>query len=318
VVSVDLPQSVRDCVGRLGKPTTHIEGAGPTLKTWIKALRVPQYAENLLVFVPLVTSHAFTPSNILHAILAFVAFSLCASSVYLLNDLVDLDSDRRHPHKRHRPFASGAIPLAYGPPAIILLLGAAAVVAWSISGFFLAALACYWVMTLSYSLWLKRKLIVDVVVLAGLYTIRVIAGAIALPVVLSEWLLAFSMFIFVALALVKRYVELSLRIEHDLPDATNRNYRLRDLPIVGALAAASAFNSISVFALYVSADQTRELYARPELLWLICPLLLYWLGRVLVLAHRRIIEDDPVVFALRDRVSAVTGALTFAIMIAAS
>ena len=154
--------------------------------------------------------------------------------------------------------------------------------------------------------------------LATLYTTRVIAGAAALPVVPSEWLLAFSMFIFTCLALVKRYVELALRIDKELPSPSNRNYRLADLPIVGALAAASGFNAVTIFALYISSPAVQNVYRRPELMWLICPVLLYWLARVVVLAHRRSIGDDPISFALRDRNSYVCVVAMIAVVLLAS
>jgi len=188
----------------------------------------------------------------------------------------------------------------------------------AISPLFAAVLLAYFVLTLAYSFTLKRRLIVDIVVLATLYTTRVIAGAAALPVVPSEWLLAFSMFIFTSLALVKRYVELAMRVDRELPDPTNRNYRLIDLPIVGALAAASGFNAVTIFALYVSSPAVGGLYRHPELLWLVCPVLMYWLSRMVILAHRRVLDDDPIVFALSDRNSRICAGFMIAIVMLAS
>jgi 4-hydroxybenzoate polyprenyltransferase/phosphoserine phosphatase len=302
----------------LGIAVECIHQSRPSFRVWLKALRLHQYVKNALVFVPLLTAHAFAPHFVLNAMLAFVAFSLCASSVYLLNDLVDLDADRRHPTKQKRPFASGAIPLVHGMIAIPLLLILAFACAAAASLPLVGMLVAYFALTLAYSLSLKRKLMIDVVVLAMLYTTRVIAGAVAIPVIPSEWLLAFSMFVFTSLALVKRYVELALRIDKELPDPSNRNYRLVDLPIVGALAAASGLNAVTIFALYVSSPTVRDIYRYPEALWLICPILLYWLGRVVVLAHRRAIEDDPIVFALRDRNSYLCGGLMILIVLLAS
>jgi 4-hydroxybenzoate polyprenyltransferase/phosphoserine phosphatase len=301
----------------LGIAVECIDNSRPPVRAWLKALRVQQYVKNVLVFVPLLTAHAYAPHFILNAFLAFAAFSLCASSVYLLNDLVDLDADRRHPTKHRRPFAYGTIPLAHGVIAIPLLLILSFSCAVAASLTLAGALAAYFALTLAYSLSLKRKLMVDVVVLAMLYTTRVIAGAVALPVVPSEWLLAFSMFVFTSLALVKRYVELAVRIEKELPDPRNRNYRLADLPIIEALAAASGLNAVTIFALYISSSTVRELYGHPETLWLICPVLLYWLARV-VLAHRRAIDDDPIVFALQDRNSRICGILMVLIVLFAS
>jgi 4-hydroxybenzoate polyprenyltransferase len=281
-------------------------------------LRVHQYAKNALVFVALLTSHVHTLHALLAALAAFAAFSLCASSVYLLNDLVDLADDRKHPTKRNRPFASGTIPLVYAIFAIPALLVASFTIASFVSLPLAGILAAYFLLTLTYSFSFKRKLIVDVVTLATLYTVRVIAGAIAIAVTPSEWLLAFSMLIFTCLALVKRYIELAMRIDKELPDPTNRNYRLVDLPIIGALAASSGLNAVTIFALYVSSFAVQGLYRRPELLWLICPVLLYWLSRIVVLAHRRAIDDDPIMFAIRDRNSLVCGVCMFAIVLAAS
>jgi 4-hydroxybenzoate polyprenyltransferase len=231
------------------------------------------------------------------ALLALVSFSLCASSVYLLNDLIDLRADRQHPSKQKRPFACGAIPLAHGVIAIPILLAASYICAILTSPLFTAVLTGYFSLTLAYSFTLKRRLMVDIVVLATLYTTRVIAGA---------------------AAMVKRYVELALRIDRELPDPSNRNYRLIDLPIIGALAAASGFNAVTIFALYISSPTVGDLYRHPELLWLLCPILMYWLSRMVILAHRRVLDDDPIVFALRDRNSRVCGAFMIAIVLIAS
>lgn len=288
-----------------------------SLRLWLKALRIHQYAKNVLIFVPLLTAHDFTLLPVLSALLAFVAFSVCASSVYLLNDLIDLRADRQHPTKQNRPFACGAIPLSHGVIAIPVLLVIAYICAVLTSLLFTVVLTAYFVLTLAYSFTLKRRLMVDIVVLATLYTTRVIAGAAAILVVPSEWLLAFSMFIFTCLALVKRYVELALRIDKELPDPSNRNYRLVDLPIIGALAAASGFNAVTIFALYVSSPTVGALYRHPQLLWLLCPILMYWLSRMVILAHRRVLDDDPIVFALRDRNSRVCGAFMLAIVLIA-
>jgi 4-hydroxybenzoate polyprenyltransferase len=303
---------------RLGVPADHIETAKPSPRVWLKALRIHQYAKNFLIFVPLLTAHAYTLHYFSKAVLAFVAFSLCASSVYLLNDLIDLGADRQHPSKKKRPFASGALPLAHGVAAIPILLVLAYGCAILTSWLFTSVLTAYFLLTLAYSFTLKRRLLVDIVVLAALYTTRVIAGAAALPVVPSEWLLAFSMFIFTCLALVKRYVELAMRIDRELPDPTNRNYRLIDLPIIGALAAASGFNAVTIFALYVSSPAVGGLYHHPELLWLLCPILMYWLSRMVVLAHRRVIDDDPIVFALRDRNSRICALAMVGLVLIAS
>jgi len=181
-------------------------------------------------------------------------------------------------------------------------IGAGLMVSWP----FMGVLAGYIVITTAYSLALKRMLLIDVLTLAGLYTVRVIAGAAATGVGVSFWLLAFSMFIFTSLALLKRYIELATRLDANLSDPANRNYKIDDLSVVMAMAAASGFNAVTVLALYISSDDVNALYSRPQVLWLICPLLMYWVGRALVLAHRRLIDDDPIVFAIRDRNSLAT------------
>ena len=266
-------------------------------------MRVHQYAKNALVFVPLLTAHAFTPEALLQSILALLAFSLCASSVYLLNDLLDLAADRAHLTKRRRPLASGMIPLMDGILAVPVLFLASLAVAIVVSPTFLGVLLGYFALTTAYSLVLKRKMLIDAVALALLYAFRVVGGAVAINVAISEWLIAFSLFIFMALALVKRYIELSSLLDRSLPDPSNRNYKTGDLPIVAALAAASGFNAVTILTLYLSSDAVHSLYNHPQLLWLLCPVLMFWFGRVLLMAHRRLMHDDPIVFALRDRVS---------------
>ncbi|WP_238297217.1 UbiA family prenyltransferase, partial [Methylobacterium soli] len=271
--------------------------------TWLKALRVHQYAKNTLVFVPLLTSHNFQTHAILMACMAFVTFSLAASAVYLLNDLMDIDADRRHPTKRNRPFARGALSMKAGMAAIVGLFALAIAGASQVSTLYLLTLIGYIALTTAYSLFIKRKMIIDIVVLAMLYTVRVVAGAVAIDVVLSEWLLTFSMFVFTSLALIKRYTELAMRMDNGLGDPTNRNYRKSDLTVIGGLAAATGMNAVTVFALYLSSPAVTANYGSPKILWAICPLLVYVLGRMLVMAHRRDLHDDPVVFALRDRVT---------------
>lgn len=291
---------------------------GSSLGQWIKLLRVRQYVKNALVFVPLLTSHRFTLEAIVSSALAFVAFSFCASAVYILNDLVDLQADRHHPKKKSRPLASGALPIWPAAALSLGLLAAAAATSLSISVQFAETLAAYFALTTAYTFVLKRKMLVDVVVLSLLYSVRVVGGGIAAEAPVSEWLLAFSMFIFTTLALLKRYVELTRRLDAELVDPGNRNYKTGDIGIVAALAAAAGFNAVTVFALYISSDNARQLYAHPKVLWLICPLLMYWIGRALMMAHRRYMDDDPIVFAMKDRPSLVILALVSALALIAS
>lgn len=270
--------------------------------TVLRAMRVHHWVKNLLIFVPLVATHALLDLNLLgQAALAFLAFGLCASSVYLLNDLLDLPADRRHPTKRLRPLASGTLPIREGILLIPALLASAVALALLLPPLFLGVLGAYYATTLAYSFRLKREPTLDVLVLAGLYTVRVIAGGAAIGVIPSFWLLAFSMFLFLSLAVVKRYAEL-LAADGGEP-VEGRDYRPADLAALSALGAASGLMAVLVLALYVNSEAVTVLYKRPELIWLLCPLLLYWMARVWLLTGRGEMHEDPVLFAIRDRVS---------------
>lgn len=286
-------------------------------RTWVRALRVYQYAKNTLVFVPLVTAHQMSLPSLGLALLAFLAFSACASGAYLMNDLLDLAADRQHPTKRHRALAAGDLPIAHALIAIPALWLFAVGASLCISGLFVAVLGAYLATTIAYSLVLKRKMLVDVVTLAGLYSLRIIAGAVAVGVVLSEWLLMFSLFVFTSLALIKRFSELSMRQGAGLADPANRDYRISDLNVIAAMAAASGMNAIIVFSLYASSSTVATLYSRPWMLWLLNPLLLYWFGRALMMAHRREMPDDPILYTFRDGASRLTVAAMICIMLAA-
>ncbi|MDN5925421.1 MAG: UbiA family prenyltransferase, partial [Xanthomonadales bacterium] len=271
----------------------------------IKALRPHQWLKNVLLFVPVLAAHRFFDAAALSAVaLAFVSFSLCASGVYLLNDLLDLAADRAHPRKRTRPFAAGRLPLHIGLlGAPLLTLAAYAIAVCLLPVAFVVWLTVYLLVTLAYSMALKRVAMLDVLVLAGLYTLRVIAGGAASAVPLSFWLLAFAMFVFLSLAMLKRYAEL-----HDLRASggslvNGRGYDVEDLPLVQSLGAASGYVSVLVLALYIQSSASAALYSRPMLLWLLCPLLLYWISRAWMLAHRGRMHDDPLAFAATDRAS---------------
>ena len=287
------------------------------LRAWLRALRIYQWIKNLLVFVPLLTAHLVArPEAWFRSTLAFAAFGLFASAAYVLNDLVDLHSDRQHPRKRARPFAAGALSIPAGVVAIPLLLVSGSLLALALPWPFATALATYFVVTVTYSLVFKRIAIVDVVALASLYTLRVVAGTLALGLALSFWLLAFSMFVFLSLALVKRYAELAAVRESNEPVA-GRGYVPSDLPILGALGAASGYLGVLVLALYINSTASAELYGRPESLWLLCPLLLYWISRTWLITHRGDMHDDPILFAVRDRTSHVVALAGLGVVLAA-
>jgi len=265
-----------------------------------RVLRPHQWAKNALVVLPLVLAPARpTLHQIVSAVLAGVAFSLCASAGYVFNDLVDVEADRTHRTKRGRPFASGDLPVAFGPPLLLTLIVASVVIAWrSLPLGFMVMLALYLVLTLSYSSLFKSKLVVDVVVLAWLYTHRVLAGGIATGITVSSWLLAFTMFIFTSLAFAKRYVE--LRLATDSGSLKSRGYKTGDLEMVASMGPAAGYMAVLVFCLYVDSNVVAERYRMPVVLWFVAPVLLYWVSRVWFLAHRGQMHDDPVKFALVD------------------
>jgi len=291
---------------------------GPRASALWRALRPHQWVKNVLVFGPALAAHDLSAKTLALGLLAFVAFSLCASAIYVINDLLDLEADRRHPTKRARPFASGAAPIQLAGPLSLGLLAAAFLLAAFAGGAFFACLAAYLVATTAYSARLKRELFADAVTLGGLYTLRVIAGAAATGIVLSPWLLACSGFGFLALAIVKRQTELRRGLAQGLDAAAGRAYTAEHLPMLAALGAASAFAAVVVFALYVNTAAAQGLYSAPEALWAVCPLLIYWLGRMLLLADRGEIDDDPIVFALEDKVSLGVGAAVTLCFLAAS
>ena len=274
-----------------------------TVRDWARLLRVHQYAKNTLIFAPLVAAHAFNALSIGLAVLGFVALSLCASGVYLLNDVFDVQADRAHLTKRRRALAAGRIPLLQGLIAAPLFLTAGLGLGAVASLPFLGVLATYVAITMLYTFWLKQKLLVDVVVLALLYVIRVVAGAVAIAVPISHWFLGFALFIFTCLALVKRYVECA-----SAPGGAvrKRAYLGQDASVLLLLAAASGFNAVTVLALYIASPNVGRFYASPEWLWMLCPVMMYWIARILVLAQRGQVNDDPIVFAMRDRASLLT------------
>lgn len=287
--------------------------------TYLEALRPHQWAKNLLVFLPLLAAHEATNTALLlRAGLAFWAMSLCASSNYVINDLLDIEADRAHPRKRARPFASGRIPAKRGPLVAIVPFIAGISFALLLPRNFLLLLGLYLVISLSYSLYLKSVLLVDVVVLAGLYTIRIIAGGAAVSITPSFWLLAFSMFLFLSLAMVKRYSELLELGEVDGSYIPGRGYLKVDLDTLNALGVSGGYLAVLVLALYVNSEEVTATYNYPQAIWLVCPLLLYWISRVWIVAGRGRMHEDPLVFALKDRVTMLTAAVSFAILMAAA
>lgn len=279
----------------------------------VKQLRPHQWSKNALLLLPAFLAPGVPQWRLLRdGFIGAVAFCFCASAGYVLNDLLDLEADRAHPTKCKRPFASGVLPTVVGPP-----LGLGLVVAsFGLSYAFLPPrfqimLALYLVGTIGYSLHLKRLLLIDVLVLAALYAHRVLAGGVATRLPVSEWLIGFSIFLFTSLAFAKRYVELRDLVTDS--QVKNRAYARTDIQMVTSLGTASAFLSALVFMLYVESAASHTGYLEPSVLWLALPILLYWLGRVWLLAGRGEMNDDPVRFALKDRGSLICGALIVAL-----
>jgi 4-hydroxybenzoate polyprenyltransferase/phosphoserine phosphatase len=314
-IAVDAGSSLRKRVLAIDPSAELIETGRTSLVDYIKELRPHQWVKNLLVFTPLVAAHVSSPHAVFLTFVAFLCLSLCASGTYVFNDILDLAHDRQHATKRFRPLASGRIPV--GSAALMGLALIVGGLAWAFStsvGLFGIILA-YLITTSSYSLYLKRKTFVDVVALATLYTMRILAGAIVALIPLSHWFLAFSIFIFLALAIVKRLRELIGLRDTGKQKSSGRAYFVEDLPVLAALAGAASFAAIVVLALYISSPEVVAHYRRPDFLWLLCPLLVYWLGRVVLLTNRGVVADDPIVFALADRASwvvALCAAVTFA------
>lgn len=285
-----------------------------------KAMRPHQWMKNLLVFIPLLAAHRYGDAgSVLQVLLAFAAFGLTASSVYLLNDLVDVADDRQHARKRQRPFAAGHLSLLHGWLAWPLLLVCAfTLAAAALPLRFTLSLGAYFVLTVAYSLRLKQIPMVDVLTLAGLYTLRIIAGAAAIAVPLTFWLLSFSMFLFLSLAFIKRYSELKAARQNGQTKALRgRGYTSQDLELVANLGGSAGYTGVLVLALYIQDAHTANLYATPKAIWLACPLLLFWISRAWLIAHRGKMHDDPIVFALKDRVSWAVAALFAAVFVAA-
>lgn len=285
----------------------------------LRELRVYQWVKNLLIFVPLITSHQLGRLDLVYkAVLAFAAFSLLASSVYIVNDVADLESDRRHARKRLRPFASGNLSLKFAFALAPILVVAAFAISALLPVSASAVLGIYFVATLLYSLWLKRKLLVDVFMLAGLYTLRIVMGQASYGVELSTWLISFSIFLFLSLGFCKRASELYNMRESGRTSNPRRGYNVDDLPQVNVFGVATGCLSSLVLAEYMNSDNVRILYKQPELLWLLSPLMLYWISRIWIVTYRGKMTEDPILFAAKDRVTLLVALVFVAILFAAT
>jgi len=310
-------------VSQLRKCADSFEHIKPPDKLWFKALfkaaRVHQWAKNLLLFAAIFLGHRFNdPALVFSVIQGFVAFSLCGSAVYIINDLVDLEADRLHARKRKRPFAAGDISPATGILVSAFLLFGAFAVAIPLSLNFAAALATYFALTLLYSFYFKEKLLVDVFLLASLYTIRVWAGGVCVGVTISHWALAFFMCLFLSLALAKRHSELTTSASLQEGKLLNRRgYRSSDIPFVLSYGCVSSLMSVLVIAIYLNSPDVASHYRRPSLLWFVCPALAYWSSRLWIIAARGKLDEDPVLFAIKDKISYLLGAIILAVVLLA-
>jgi len=286
---------------------------------WLRLVRPHHWVKNLLLFVPLLLAHQWHDlTKLLTCFIGFCLFSAFASSIYVLNDLCDLESDRRHPTKSRRPLASGEISLLKAPLfALGLIVIPLVLSVWILPAWFAGALAFYLIVNLAYSTFLKRVVILDVVVLTLLYTLRIIAGGIVAEVLISPWLLTLSLFFFVSLALAKRYRELLALSDLPTQKPSGRGYQVEDLSLLGTAGVGSGLVTVLIVALYLNSEKVAVLYASPELLWLLCPLTIYWVLRVWLLTFRDKIHDDPIVFALRDPVSHLVAFLGLAVIMLA-
>jgi 4-hydroxybenzoate polyprenyltransferase len=290
----------RNRLGRRVEIAREFDHPQTGLVTWLRALRLHQWLKNLLIFVPLLAGHVYRDTALVgDALVAFLAFCCCASAVYLINDMMDLPHDRQHPRKRYRPLASGELSIIRAMFVAPLLLMLSFFISLQLPPFFLQVLGIYFAITLAYSTWLKRIAIVDVVILAGLYTLRIIAGGAAVAISLSFWLLAFSMFLFLSLALMKRFTELR-ELEQGGRVASGRGYGVGDSMLLAALGGGSGYCSVLVLALYINSDAVSQYYSSLHYLWLICPVMLFWTSHMWFAAHRDRMHDDPIVFAVRD------------------
>lgn len=314
-ITVNMSPALQQRAADLAEEAEHLTPHRPGIGPYLEAVRPHQWMKNALVFLPMLAAHQFSGANLVLSTLAVLAFCLVASSVYILNDLLDLNVDRAHPRKRARPFAAGTLPLASGTWMAAALLAAGAGVALFIGPPFFAVMLGYYALSAGYSLYLKRRIIVDICVLAGLYTIRIVAGGVATGLLPTAWLLAFGIFFFLSLAAVKRQAELVENARQGKLKVTGRGYHVDDLPIISMVSISSGYVAVLVMALYVNSPAVTELYATPEALWGVCAVLLYWITRTVFIANRGGMHDDPVVYAFTDPISQVCFVLVMAFVL---
>jgi 4-hydroxybenzoate polyprenyltransferase len=291
-------------LGNIEPTTKNATGFLFTIRAFLIAIRPHHWSKNLLVFVPLIVSHNFgQPAQIMWISLAFLIFCLVASAGYLINDLLDLQADREHPVKCKRPFASGALSIFAGKVGVIVIVALAALLSIHMPNEFIIILVLYLAVTILYTSYMKREPIIDVLILGGLYTLRIFAGCVAISVKPSFWLLAFSMFFFLSLAMMKRFTELDEFVNRGEDKIPRRGYINSDLKILSTMGLTSGYISVLVLAFYVNSREIRLIYTYPHYFWMLCILTFYWISWVWLLAHRGQMHIDPITFAITDRVS---------------
>ena len=310
-IVVNASNSIQNEASKITTVSRTFPSASIKFSDWIRALRVYQWSKNLLLFIPLLTSHQLGNFQSLPVLtIAFISFSLCASSVYIINDLLDLESDRQHPRKKYRPFSAAKLSIVMGLVIIPFLIIASFTLGFMLGKEFFIVLMLYFILTGAYSLILKRIVLVDCLTLAILYTIRIIAGAAVVSVSLSFWLLAFSVFIFLSLAFVKRYTELMIQAKAGNDQTHGRDYEVSDSVLLQILGISAGYLSVLIMALYMQSEDVMNLYAQPVAIWFAIPLLLFWISWVWLKATRGLMNDDPIVFAIRDKASIFVAVLT--------
>ena len=272
---------------------------------YLKVIRTYQWIKNILVFVPMFAAHQLTKDNFIDSSLAFIAFCLIASSVYVINDLFDLNADRAHPIKKLRPFAIGTIPIKNGLIIFLLLFVPGIVISFIIEFYFFLLVLIYFTLSFLYSIVFKKKVILDICILGILYTFRIVGGGFTTEIQLSFWLLAFSIFLFLSLAAIKRQSELVDLKNRKRINIIGRGYLTNDLPIISTIAISSGFISVLLAGLYINSPDVLALYSKPWTLGVASIILLFWIMNIVFASSRGLVNDDPIIYAIKDNTSRV-------------
>lgn len=306
-------------VQRINQNIVSISLNKTTFYDYIQQIRIHQWLKNILIFLPFLLAHKINLQNLINSTLAFIAFSFIASFVYIINDLFDLESDRRHPTKKYRPLACGKISISKAFFISLILFIAGSVISIKfLNIYFISTLAIYLFITTIYTFYVKRIVILDIITLSLLYTIRLIAGGVSTYIEVSEWLLGFSLFFFLSLATMKRYTELLIINEQNKTKTSGRGYSIKDISLIRTIGLSTGYLSVLIFSLYLNSFKVISLYKNPKILWLITLSLLYWISRLWLISHRGEMNDDPIIFIAKDKISYFIGIIIIILMIWAS